>query len=223
MTPHLRHAPNADSSSPGRSRFRPLHREADRSCWGWEGRPMTEAVWLAFPYSEAMLRFLRGKASDRKARLFAVACCRRIWGSLGDERSCRAIEVAERFADGIATSDELSDAYMAAGSPSAWQSPGGFNAATAAARTASNSTFGGVPFIEVVAQYLVRVSSNIPKEWAAQCDLLRDIFGILPFRPVALDPTWMTSTALALALARQMYESRDFSGMPILADALQDA
>jgi hypothetical protein len=26
-----------------------------------------------------------------------------------------------------------------------------------------------------------------------------------------------------LSLARQMYESRDFSSMPILADALQDA
>ena len=35
------------------------------------------------------------------------------------------------------------------------------------------------------------------------------------------DPAWRTSTALALA--RQMYESRDFAAMPILADALQDA
>ena len=32
---------------------------------------------------------------------------------------------------------------------------------------------------------------------------------------------WRTDTALTLA--RQMYESRDFSAMPILADALQDA
>ena len=48
----------------------------------------------------------------------------------------------------------------------------------------------------------------------------RDIFGNL-FRPVAFSPEWRTSTALLLA--RQMYESRDFSAMPILADALQDA
>jgi hypothetical protein len=41
-----------------------------------------------------------------------------------------------------------------------------------------------------------------------------------PFRPVTLNPTWLTSTVLALA--QQMYESRDFSPMPILADALQD-
>jgi hypothetical protein len=51
-------------------------------------------------------------------------------------------------------------------------------------------------------------------------ETIRDIFGN-PFRPVAFDPVWRTDTALALA--RQMYESRDFSAMPILADALQDA
>jgi hypothetical protein len=50
--------------------------------------------------------------------------------------------------------------------------------------------------------------------------LVRDIFGN-PFQPVTLDPAWRTSTAVALA--QGMYESRDFSAMPILADALQDA
>jgi hypothetical protein len=50
--------------------------------------------------------------------------------------------------------------------------------------------------------------------------IMRDIFGN-PFRPVTFSPSWRTDTALALA--RQMYESRDFGAMPILADALQDA
>jgi len=49
---------------------------------------------------------------------------------------------------------------------------------------------------------------------------LRDTFGN-PFRSVAFDPAWRTSTVVALA--EQMYDSRDFSAMPILADALQDA
>jgi len=48
---------------------------------------------------------------------------------------------------------------------------------------------------------------------------LRDIFGN-PFRPVAFSPEWRTDTAIALA--RQMYEAREFGAMPILADALQD-
>ncbi|MBA4189919.1 MAG: hypothetical protein C0467_18195 [Planctomycetaceae bacterium] len=49
---------------------------------------------------------------------------------------------------------------------------------------------------------------------------LRDIVGN-PFRPVTFSPEWRTSTAVAIA--QGMYESRDFSAMPILADALQDA
>ena len=49
---------------------------------------------------------------------------------------------------------------------------------------------------------------------------VRDVFGN-PFRPVAFDPAWRTSTAVALA--RGMYVSRDFGAMPIMADALQDA
>jgi hypothetical protein len=51
-------------------------------------------------------------------------------------------------------------------------------------------------------------------------DLIREIAGN-PFRPVAFSPEWRTDTAVSLA--RQMYEARDFSAMPILADALQDA
>jgi hypothetical protein len=50
--------------------------------------------------------------------------------------------------------------------------------------------------------------------------LLKDIAGN-PYRPRTFDFEWRTDTVLALA--RQMYESRDFSTMPILADALQDA
>ena len=58
------------------------------------------------------------------------------------------------------------------------------------------------------------------QEFIAQSDLLRDIFGN-PFRPLVFAPEWRTDTAVSLA--RQMYDSRDFGAMPILADALQDA
>jgi hypothetical protein len=53
-----------------------------------------------------------------------------------------------------------------------------------------------------------------------QAALVSDIFGN-PFRPVDFSPDWRTDTALTLA--RQMYESGEFSALPILADALQDA
>ncbi len=50
--------------------------------------------------------------------------------------------------------------------------------------------------------------------------MLRDIFGN-PFRTVAFDPNWHTS--IAVGLASHLYDSRDFSLMPILADALEEA
>jgi hypothetical protein len=50
--------------------------------------------------------------------------------------------------------------------------------------------------------------------------LIYDVFGN-PFRPVAFSPDWRTDTVAALA--QRMYEAREFSAMPILADALQDA
>jgi hypothetical protein len=55
---------------------------------------------------------------------------------------------------------------------------------------------------------------------ASQCDLIRDIFGN-PFRAVALEPSWLTSTVVALADG--IYAERAFDRLPILADALQDA
>jgi hypothetical protein len=59
-----------------------------------------------------------------------------------------------------------------------------------------------------------------PVELAAQAELARDIFGN-PFRSSEIQLEWLTADVLAMAKA--MYANRDFSAMPILADALQDA
>jgi hypothetical protein len=78
---------------------------------------MTEAEWLGCDDPERMLEFVQGAGtlSERKARLFAVACSRHVWHLLDDERSRRAVEVAEQWRDGIATAAELSLAHSAAG------------------------------------------------------------------------------------------------------------
>jgi hypothetical protein len=68
-----------------------------------------------------------------------------------------------------------------------------------------------------------------PEEWvrgaaaaeaAAVCGLFRCVVGN-PFRPVALDQSWLTPTVRALA--QGIYQDRGFDRLPILADALQDA
>jgi hypothetical protein len=68
---------------------------------------MTEAEWLVCADSNVLLEFLRTRENKRKLRLFAVACCGRAWPLFIDERSRNAIRVAELFADGRVTGEDL--------------------------------------------------------------------------------------------------------------------
>ncbi len=58
---------------------------------------MNEEQWLCCTDPTPMLEFLRGKASDRKLRLFAVACCYRIWHLLtmrSDRENTQAVDAS---------------------------------------------------------------------------------------------------------------------------------
>jgi Imm-5 like putative immunity protein len=70
---------------------------------------MTESEWNSCQDPQTMLDFLRttGRASERKLRLFACTCARRVWHLLEDERSRRAVAVAESYAAGETTLDEV--------------------------------------------------------------------------------------------------------------------
>jgi hypothetical protein len=70
--------------------------------------------------------------------------------------------------------------------------------------------------LDVLSDLTYRIDRKAWQRWLAL-----ELVGPNPFRPIAFSPSWRTDTAVSLA--RQMYDSRDFGAMPILADALQDA
>jgi hypothetical protein len=195
---------------------------------------MTEQKWLECTDPQPMLVFLRGKASERKLRLFEVACCRRIWHLLTDERSRRLVEVAEQYADGHPKPPgPLESAAMEAVSRFPTQS-----ALAAAARTAVRTIWDyspESPFLNSSYPPMVRdalaVAGNtaeaVPSEPPVQAALLRDIFGN-PFRPVTIKPAWLIPAVRNMATAA--YEERalpsgelDHARLTVLADACEDA
>jgi len=179
---------------------------------------VTEQEWLNCTDPTPMLEFLRGKVSERQLRLFACGCVRRIWHLLRVGPSRNAVEVAEKVADNESSDADLKMAYLlAAGEVEDVPHYDATQADPACAVTLEGS-WDAAYCVEHV------VMAHLRPDWKESriihAVLLRDIFNN-PFRPVTADPSWLTPTVVALA--SQMYESRDFSTMPILADALQDA
>jgi len=211
---------------------------------------MTHTQWTSCKYPEDMLDFLlsRGRAGERKLHLFAVACVRRAWEAVEDGRSRRVIEVTERYADGLATAEELASARsdasyaaragMAAGYAALYAaSPDAVDAARA--NTNPDTTYYdadvGAVYYDYSADRVADYSFAQAEAWSggrgAQADLLRDIFGN-PFRPrPRIERAWLTwNEGIVSRLAEATYEHREMPGgtldnarLSILADALQEA
>jgi hypothetical protein len=198
---------------------------------------MTEVEWLTSTDIYKMLEYLRGKVSDRKLRLFAVACCHRPYYQVADERQRKAVQLAERMADEDVNEDELKIVHQAA--HELWE------AAWAASLAAQQEAPRGTPEVESLVDADMATAAGwaiLENAWEAayqvtgvewdeehadepahQLALLRDIFGN-PFRPVAIDHSslsWNDGTVVKLAEA--IYEDQTFDGLPVLADALQEA
>jgi hypothetical protein len=192
---------------------------------------MTEAEWLGSYDPPTMLQFLRANygASDRKQRLLSVACCRQIGNLLTDERSQKAVEVAEQFAEDQTSTEELAHAHQAAQEACTkfLNLANKWDDCAMAAGAVADASYSGAAFV-VSVSYRSSTLGDIgsDKESLSRArrsvvaELVRDVFGN-PFCPVAFSPSWRTDTVVTLA--RLMYEAREFSAMPILADALQDA
>jgi hypothetical protein len=201
---------------------------------------MTEAEWLACEDPTPMLWFLKGKVSDRKLRLFAAACCRKLDLSTA---GYAAVRVAEAFADGRRPREALDDARRAIEHPRGRREPPDATADAPLALTQSGlSAFDGALQAAAHAARLVgawpvrrtwQVRGTDQEQAAAaercyQADILRCVVGH-PFRRPAPVSAWRNPTVDELA--QTAYDARSYDlprpldpdRLAVLADALEDA
>jgi hypothetical protein len=212
---------------------------------------MTEAEWNTCADPRVMLDYLRDsdKLSERKARLFAVAVCRRIWPLLSDERSREAVEVAEQFADGLAREEKRAAANSAAlqaaeAAARAYDEGPPHSCDTAAAEAAADAALAAVGHVNLIpgtvedATDAARLGGLRPThdplgeiEYTAQAALLRDIFGN-PFRlrPPLAPSVLRWHDGLVARMANAVCDNRhlpsgdlDQARLAILVDSLEDA
>jgi hypothetical protein len=198
---------------------------------------MTEAEWLACETPDKMLWFICGhpdasklwagreKPTARKWRLLGVACCRRVWSLITEVECRRVVDVVEAYADGKVSEAELRSVAAAAVDCGYRVDHDRLRHRAYAATDALGRGVGLNATLEhscscVVGHTAWAVGEEQSAEMQVQSTLIRCIFGN-PFRPVAVQPSWLTSDVLALASG--IYAERAFDRMPILADCLQDA
>ncbi len=191
---------------------------------------MTEQEWLNGHDPKEMLAFVSASASERKLRLFCLACCARIFPQLTDERSRDAACILAAYLDGKATSQELHEAWTMASAAavgegsmaisahqSSWSSIPGQpepNPELAPARLVADAT-------AVSAQHAATAcaSASFPG-WQRYCvRVLQDVFGN-PFRPVT---TLENAPENCRATAQRIYDEGSWQDLPILGDALEES
>src|SRR5262249_5475995 len=144
------------------------------------------------PDPEAM--FLNGPTIDagsfRKTQLFVVGCCRLSWASMSDRRSRRAVEIAERYADDLATEAELQQAVQLADAAyrEISEASRAKDAARAAALISRDDNFLEVPEAASWVAAWDGEEARMAMQ-KSQADLLRHIVGN-PFRSLARLPCW---------------------------------
>jgi hypothetical protein len=197
---------------------------------------MTEREWLECEDVQELLDYLVGRASNRKFRLFGCACCRRVWNSLADERSRNAVAIAERYADGLATDDEIEAVRKSTAAcqtenalrpGSSAEQSWAFGAAAAVLfatpfwkPNAASQGAKGAAWAAAEAAWRGNAAIGPGEEASSQLNLFRDIFEN-PYRPKWMASQGLTSTIVSLAQA--IYDHRRFADLLILADALEEA
>jgi hypothetical protein len=195
---------------------------------------MTEQEWMTCDEPHRMVNFLRGKR-ERKLRLFFCAGCRGVWHKL-DAPLRKAVEVGERYADGSADEQQRRTAQQSI-------CPDPHFSGTDAEGAAFGAVCDGFPvwaidsavslavedlILEVTKQGKRTISTDTLRRLRrSHAHLCREIVGN-PFRPVRVNPVWLTPTVINLATAASEERALpsgelDPTRLAILADALEEA
>jgi hypothetical protein len=176
---------------------------------------MNEQEWLECADPLFMLSYLRAGGQARKSILLICACLRRIWEILPDEGR-KWVELGEATArenvdpDGLPNED-AEYALQVAGESARWDG----------IVLAVIQVFHG--FWELPVAERGEGNPEWKVERGKQAALVRDIFGN-PFRPVVIDPAWLTwRDGTIPKIAQAIDDERRFADMPVLADALEEA
>jgi hypothetical protein len=188
--------------------------DPDLMLWTISGHPDSRKLWVG-----------RNKPTARKWRLLGVACCHRVWSLITEVECRRVVEVVEAYADGEVAESELRSVADAAVDCGYRVHHDRLRHRAYAATDALGRGVGLNATLEHSCSCVVRhtawaAGGERSAEMRVQAGFIRDIFGN-PFRPVTLNPAWLTPTLVALSTG--IYEEKAFDRMPILADALQDA
>jgi hypothetical protein len=205
---------------------------------------VTEQDWLTAARARPLLAYIEERTTWRKLTLFHVGCCysfvadwedgHPIWSfasavETGVDAEFRWGQVEDRerlFVERERARDRLQNLVQAS---SGARRADVLSASTAAVAyllltaTWELDQFPSAPWwhreMNTADALLALTWGRVEQVCDEKLSLLREVFGN-PFRPVNF-ASWRTSTALALA--RQIYNAREFGALPILADALQDA
>lgn len=192
---------------------------------------MTDGEWLACGSPSQMRGQLRAR-SFRGARwvLFDLACVERVRDLLGPRYLAYLDRLAEwdgrapRDARGTDTAlDALREEAISIERSRADRLRAAREAAMRAVLSLGSHTLATSEMVCVAAGRRAGSSDlqgAVRAERQAHAALMRCVFRST-LSPVVFDPTWRTDTAVALAA--QMRALRDYSAVPILADALQEA
>jgi hypothetical protein len=157
---------------------------------------MTEQEWVECKDPQSMLVFLRGRASDRKLRLFAVACFQQAWSEIGDRRLPSCIDLAERFANGAATAQDLDEVCGRFGAGCHEKIVGDWEMAMTMLLTPFDDP------IEVPLEVCELAKAHLGNAGAT---LLRHLLGN-PFRPYPAPASWPSTV---VQLAESLYTGQD--------------